>query len=273
MWNDKNRLYWRDESPGSSQNPDSMPTDPNTAPGAGERYGGGYYPEYPGYPGGQPPRWPAPQQPAPPPVAPRPRPTPPAPVQQYQSAYRAPAARTQKGISLPHLPIAHVILVLGIAAMALALTQAWGVNAAGTAIYIGDFTNARLQSQGVDVGALALETARLLVIAIAVVGAVLILFNGVTTVLNKFLGVIGVPGCASMLFVPLLWGAALVLLLVLLAAVGFAGLGHLSNLPLVADHGFAIAGVAHHALGFYAWCAGIVAVFIGMLGQLAMRRR
>jgi hypothetical protein len=273
MWNDQNRPYWRDDSPGSPQNPNSMPTDPNTAPGAGERYGGGYYPEDPGYPGGQPPRWPAPQQPAPPPVAPRPRPEPPAAPQQYSPAYQAPAARTQRRASLPHLPIAHVILVLGIAAMALALTQAWGVNAAGTAIYIRDFTNARFQSHGVDVGALALETARFLVVAIAVLGAVLIFFNVVTTVLNKVLGVIGVPGCASMLFFPVLWGAALLLFVVLLAAVGFAGLGHLSNLPLVADHGFAIAGVAHHALGFYAWCAGIVAVFIGMLGQLALRRR
>jgi hypothetical protein len=273
MWNDQNRPYWRDGSPGSPQNPNSMPTDPNTVPGAGDRYDGGYYPEYPGYPGGQPPRWPTPQQPAPPPVAPRPRPEPPASMQQYQPAYQAPAARTQGGISLPHLPIAHVILVLGIAVMALALTQAWGVDAAGTAIYIRDFNNARFQSHGVDVGALALETARFLVVAIAVLGAVLIFSNVVTTVLNKVLGVIGVPGCASMLFFPVLWGAALLLFVVLLAAVGFAGLGHLSNLPLVADHGFAIAGVAHHALGFYAWCAGIVAVFIGMLGQLALRRR
>jgi hypothetical protein len=157
--------------------------------------------------------------------------------------------------------------------MALALTQAWGVNASGTAIYIQDFTNARLQSHGVDVGALALETARFLVFAIAVLGAVLILFNMVTTVLNKVLGVIGAPGCASMLFFPVLWGAALLLFVALLGAAGFAGLGHLSNLPLIADHGFAIAGVAHHVLGFYAWCAGIVAVFIGMLGQLALRRR
>jgi hypothetical protein len=157
--------------------------------------------------------------------------------------------------------------------MALALTQAWGVNAAGTAIYLQDFTNARLQSHGVDVGALALETARFLVVAIAVLGAVLIFFNVVTTVLNKILGVIGVLGCASLLFFPVLWGAALLLVVILLAAVGFAGLGHLSNLPLVADHGYAIAGVAHHALGFYAWCAGIVVVFIGMLGQLALRRR
>jgi hypothetical protein len=273
MWNAQNRHYWRDDSPGSPQNPDSMPTDPNTAPDAGERYGGGYYPEYPGYPGGQPPRWPDPQPPAPPPVAPRPRPESPAPPQQYQPAYQAPAARTQRERSLPHLPIAHVILVLGIAAMALALTQAWGVNAAGTAIYIQDFTNARLQSHGVDVGALALETARFLVVAIAALGAVLIFFNVVTTLLNKALGVIGASGCASILFFPALWGAALLLFVVLLAAVGFAGLGHLSNLPLVADHGFAIAGVAHHALGFYAWCAGIVAVFIGMLGQLALRRR
>jgi hypothetical protein len=273
MWNDQNRLYWRHDSPGSPQNPDSMPTDPNTAPDAGERYSGGYYPEYPGYPGGQPPRWPAPQQPAPPPVAPRPRPEPPAPPQHYQSDYQAPAARTQRERGLPHLPIAHVILVLGIAAMALALTQAWGVNAAGTAIYIQDFTNARFQSHGVDVGALAMETARFLVVVIAALGAVLIFFNVVTTVLNKVLGVIGMPGCASLLFFPVLWGAALLLFVALLAAVGFAGLGHLSNLPLVADHGFAIAGVAHHVLGFYAWCAGIVAVFIGMLGQLALRRR
>jgi hypothetical protein len=163
--------------------------------------------------------------------------------------------------------------VLGIAAMALALTQAWGVNAAGTAIYIGDFSNARLQSHGIDVGALALETARFLVVATAALGAVLIFINVVTTVLNKVLGVIGAPGCASLLFFPVLWGAALLLLVVLLAAVGFAGLGHLSNLPLVADHGFAVAGVAKHTLGFYAWCAGIVAVFIGMLGQLVLRRR
>jgi hypothetical protein len=157
--------------------------------------------------------------------------------------------------------------------MALALTQAWGVNAAGTAVYIGDFTNARFQSHGVDVGALALETARFLVIAIAALGALLIFFNVVTIVLNKVLGVLGAPGGATVLFFPLLWGAALLLFVALLAAVGFAGLGHLSNLPLVADHGFAIAGVAHHSFGFYAWCAGIIAVFIGMLGQLAMRRR
>jgi hypothetical protein len=147
------------------------------------------------------------------------------------------------------------------------------VNAAGTAIYIRDFTNARFQSHGVDVGALALETARFLVIAAAVLGAVLIFFNVVITLLNKGLGVIGGPGCASMLFFPVLWGAALLLFVVLLAAVGFAGLGHLSNLPFVADHGFAVAGVAHHSFGFYAWCAGIVAVFLGMLGQLALRRR
>jgi hypothetical protein len=273
MWNDQHQPYWGDGSPGSPQNPDSMPTDPNTAPDAGQRYGGGYSPEFPGYPGGQPPRWPDPQQPATPPAAPRPRPEPPAPQQQYQPAYQAPAARTQTGRGLPRPPIAHVILVVGIAAMALALTQAWGVNGAGTAIYIGDFSNARLQSHGVDVGALALETARFLVIVTAALGAVLIFFNVVTTVLNKVLGVVGVPGCASILFFPVLWGAALLLFVVLLAAVGFAGLGHLSNLPLVADHGFAIAGVAHHALGFYAWCAGIVAVFVGMLGQLALRRR
>jgi hypothetical protein len=166
-----------------------------------------------------------------------------------------------------------VILGLGIVALAVALTQAWGVNANGTAIYIQDFTNARFQSHGVDVGALALETARFLVIVTAVLGAVLIFFNSAITLLNKLLGVVGLPGCATMLFFPVLWGAALLLFVALLAAVGFAGLGHLSNLPVVADHGFAIAGVAHHTLGFYAWCAGIVAVFIGMLGQLALRRR
>ena len=283
MWNDRYGRSSRDDHPGSPQNPNSMPTDPNTAPGAGypggtERYGGGYYPEYPGYPGGQPPRWPAPQQPAPqqpapPPLPPRPRPEPAPPPQRYQPAYQAPAARTERRVSLPHLPIAHVILVLGIVAMGVALTQAWGVNANGTAIYIRDFTNARFQSHGVDVGTLALQTARFLVVAIAVLGAVLIFFNVAITLLNKLMGVIGLSGCASMLFFPVLWGAALLLFVALLAAAGFAGIGHLSNLPLVADHGFAIAGVAHHALGFYAWCAGVVAVFIGMLGQLALRRR
>ena len=76
-----------------------------------------------------------------------------------------------------------MILVLGIVAMGVALTQAWGVNANGTAIYIRDFTNARFQAHGVDVGTLALQTARFLVVAIAVLGAVLIFFNVAITLL------------------------------------------------------------------------------------------
>jgi hypothetical protein len=60
---------------------------------------------------------------------------------------------------------------------------------------------------------------------------------------------------------------------ILLAAAGFAGLGFLSNLPIVQSHGITSVQLAQRSLGFYLWAGGACAVFVGMLGEVVMRRR
>jgi hypothetical protein len=290
------------ERRGGPVDPSTMPTDPNTDPRANPGSQHPAYPEtYPAYPetyrepvqyppqypGGRPPRWPTPQGPAKPPPAPRLPTTPPASSPQRQEMYQpiaAPQYRTDReavqpagnGVrrSLPHLPAAHIILVLGVLAMVLALSQVWGFAANGNAVYIRDFTNANIQAQtNLDTGMLARQTANFLVAAVAVLSAALILFNLLITGVDKIFGILGLSGCATLLFFPLLWGAALLLLLALLVSAGFAGISYLSQIPVVSEHGLAISQVTQYGIGFYAWCAGIVAVFVGMLGQLALRRR
>lgn len=239
-----------------------------------------YTPQPPAYPGGRPPQWPAqqyappayPEQPpayAPEPVAP-PRPA-------RTAAYAAPARRSERsgrGVSLPHLPIAHVFLIAGVAAMAYAIGQQWGVDSHGAQIFVRDFQSARIQhTTGVDTGALAVRTATVIVGAAAVLSAALILFNLVLTILNKILSIIGLGGIATLIFFPVLWGAATLLFVVLLGAAGFAGLGALSSLPVVQNHAFSVLSIKQYSLGFYLWSGGAVAVFIGMLGQLVLRRR
>jgi hypothetical protein len=250
--------------------------------------GGGYnQPPAQQTPGGRPPQWPAqdyagaaagygapPPAYAPPPqpaYAPAPRPyTPPA----RQAATRAERPRAERGgRSLPHLPIAHVLLAVGLVAMGYAITQPWGVDAQGTQIFVHDFGNARLTSAGIDGGTLAVRAATAIVIAAAVLSLALILLNTVVTVLNHILGIVGLSGCASLAFFPVLWGLATLLFVVLLGAAGFAGLGALSNLPVVQSHGFGVVPSAQHTIGFYLWSGGIGAVFVGMLGQLVLRRR
>ena len=267
-------------------------------PGGSPDYGSPppFEPQRPPYPGGPAPQWPAPgyghpqqpiqPQPAWPPVEPQYAPTPQAPAQRrytpqpqyapqppaYQERYeeRRPARKPR---SLPHLPIAHVFLAAGIAAMALAISQPWGLDAGGAQVFVRDFGSSRLSGAGIDAGALAVRAATGIVFAAAVLSAGLILLNTLVTVLNKVLGVIGLSGCASLAFFPVLWGGATLLTLTLLAAAGFAGLGALSQLPVVASHGFSVVSVEQHGIGFYLWCGGIGATFIGMLGQLVLRRR
>jgi hypothetical protein len=106
-----------------------------------------------------------------------------------------------------------------------------------------------------------------------VLSAAMILFNLVITVVNKIIGVIGLGGCATLLFFPVLWGAGTLLFVALLGAGGFAGLGFLSGLPAVQARGLSTLSVAHYSLGWYLWVGGTIAVFIGMLGQLVLRRR
>jgi hypothetical protein len=244
----------------------------------------------PAGPAGRPPRWPSPDQQqgaqgyggyagsagsaTPGAYAPQPSYAPPAPARP-RPVERAPERRSSgHGVSLPHLPIAHVFLIGGVAAMAFSIAQPWGKNAAGAQLFIKDFATVQLNhGTGVNTANYAVQAATGIVIAAAALSAVLVLLNTVVTLINKVIGVVGLGGCATLLFFPVLWGAATLLFVVLLAAAGFAGLGSLSNLPIVANHGISSASVQAHALGFYLWLGGACAVFVGMLGQLVLRRR
>jgi hypothetical protein len=259
------------------------PTDPNTQPPP-------YPPVGPQYPGGRPPQWPGPgyqappAAPAPPAYPPQPHPpsaTPAPRPREYADRDYAPrrsyqpeaGARRGRGISLPHLPGAHLLLALGVAAMAYAIGQSWGTNASGGQVFVHDFANARLAHRGIDAGALAVNTAIAITAAVGVLGGVLILLNTVVLVLNKMLGFVGLSGCASVVFFPVLWGAATLLFVALLGAAGFAGLGFLSQLPVVQDHGLGTVDIQQHGPGFYLWAGGTAVAFVGMLGELAARRR
>jgi hypothetical protein len=175
---------------------------------------------------------------------------------------------------LPHLPIAHVILIGGLAAMAYSIAQPWGKSASGATLFIRDFASVQLNhGTTVNTANYAVQAATGIVIAAAALSAFLVLFNTILTLINKVVGVVGLGGCATLIFFPVLWGAATLLFLVLLASAGFAGLGSLSNLPIVANNGISTAQVHSHALGFYLWIGGAIAVFVGMLGEVVLRRR
>lgn len=249
-----------------------------------------YQPQGPLYPESQPPQWPGSRNPSPPAQSsyePEYAPTQPpreynrdtmayAPPRPATEAIAAPPERyraTHQPRSLPHLPIAHVLLIAGVLAMGYAVSQPWGVDATGAQLFIHDFSNARLSAHDVDAGALAVRAAYGIVAATGALSVGLILLNTVVTLLNKMLGIVGLSGCASLVFFPVLWGGATLLFVVLLAGAGFAGIGSLSNLPIVQDHGFSLVAVQHNAIGYYLWCGGLAAVFIGMLGQLVLRRR
>ena len=251
-----------------------------------------YQPQGPQYPAGRPLEWPGSRY-QPPPAQPRYEPDyapaqPPrrynysadaaayAPPRSARAAVAAPPERPRAAHqprSLPHLPIAHVLLIAGVLAMGYAVSQPWGVDATGAQLFIHDFSNAHLAAHDVDAGALAVRAAYGIVAATAALSVGLILLNTVVTILNKMLGIVGLPGCASLVFFPVLWGGATLLFVALLAGAGFAGLGSLSNLPVVQDHGFSLVAVQRNAIGFYLWCGGLAAVFFGMLGQLVLRRR
>lgn len=246
-----------------------------------------YHPAGPQYPGGHPPSTP-PQWNRPPAPQPRQPGTYPGnaggygqemapehyhPVRVADHPQKREEPTRRAGVRLPHLPIAHIFLILGVGAMAYAITQPWGVAASGTDVYVRDFGSARLAASGIDAGTIAVRVATGIVIAAGIMGAVLILLNSVVTILNHILGIVGLSGCASLAFFPVLWGAATLLFVVLLAGAGFAGLGALNQLPVVRDYGFTIVDVQHSALGYYLWAGGLIVTFVGMLGQLVLRRR
>ncbi|MGZ3663632.1 MAG: hypothetical protein ACXVDA_03975 [Ktedonobacterales bacterium] len=294
MWDEPNQ-------PPAPRYPDDAsgyPAEPYPASGHGGEYGGGYrqsgqsgqYGQSPAYqpgpqaPGGPRPQWPGPQYDSPPATAPSPTQRgysdagsyspPPAPAERrYAEPHAEHESRAISGIALPHLPFAHVLLIAGLAAMAYAITQPWGLDLNGAPIFVQNFAPHIQPAPGVDTGALAVRATTVIVGAAAVLSAALILFNLVLTLANRILGIVGLSGCATLLFFPVLWGTAVLLFVVLLGAAGFAGLGSFSSLPLVRDYAFSTVVVKQHSLGFYLWAGGAIAVFVGMLGELLMRRR
>jgi len=289
---------WPSPSPGNGayNSPDqNAPTEPFDLP---NEYPPPYAPAGPQYPGGRPPQWPDRNaNPTDNPGATQRATQRAAPPQPYTDLSGAPGytgvrnarpgARVQAPIaqpthrdaaplqahSLPHLPVAHLFLILGVAAMALALMQPWGVSSQGATVYIDTFNSATLTQFGINLGSTAIQTATDLVIAIGVLAAALILVNLLALLINKLLGLIGLSWLGSLIFVPLLLVVVALQLLVLLGAAGFGGFDTLSQLPIIRDNGIAGVDVSQHLLGFYLWWGGIIATFIGALGQIALRRR
>lgn len=157
--------------------------------------------------------------------------------------------------------------------MWVAITQAWGSDADGNPIFIQQFSIPRFPDSSVDIGQLALQTATFLAVGAVVMAVALLLVNGIHAVANRLLRRIGFTAFASILFIPIVGLLVLLLLADLTLAAGFGGLGFLSQLPFVRDHGFASVGVAHAAIGFYLWWIGIGLTFIGTVGEIFLDRR
>ena len=153
-----------------------------------------------------------------------------------------------------------------------AIMLPWGVDAGNGPIYIQQFSIPRISDPSLDIGQLALQTATSIAGAAVVMAGALLLINIIYALLNKLLRRLGLSALAAILFVPL-FGLLIALLLAdLTLAAGFGGLGFLSQLPFVRDHGFASIGVAHAGIGFYLWWIGIGATLIGTLGEVFVDR-
>jgi hypothetical protein len=174
---------------------------------------------------------------------------------------------------LPRFHIIHVILLAGVSALWLALTLPWGSDAAGSPIYIQQFSIPNISDRSVNIGQLALHTATWIAVAAVVLAVALLLINLLHFLLKRLLPRLGLHALAAVVFIPFF--ALLILLLLgdLTLAAGFGGLSMLSQLPFVRDHGFASIGEAHAAFGFYLWWFGIGATLIGALGEVFIDRR
>lgn len=174
---------------------------------------------------------------------------------------------------LPRFHIIHLVLLAGVGAMWLAITQPWGRDAGGAPIYIQQFSIPRISDPSVDIGQMALQTATWIAVAAVIMAVALLLVNIIYTLLRRLLHRLGLNALAAVVFIPLFALLILLLLSDLTLAAGFGGLSLLSQLPFVRDHGFASIGVANAGLGFYLWWFGIGATLIGTLGEIFIDRR
>ena len=200
-----------------------------------------------------------------------PAPAPPAP----RAAYAAPRDQRMYHRVQRHLPrfhVIHLVLLAGAFALWVAITQPWGTDAGGGAIYIQQFSIPRISGPSGDVGPLAQQTATFLAMAAVVLAVALVLSNLLFTALRSVLHRLRLTAVAAVLFVPLFALLVVLLLADLTLAAGFGGLSIVSQLPIVRDHGFASIGVAHAAIGFYLWWFGIGATLIGALGEIFIDR-
>ena len=204
----------------------------------------------------------------------------PAPAQPRRYAapvvYTAPRARGGYYAAvrrhMPRFHLFHLVLLAGVLALWVAITQPWGTDAAGGPIYIQQFSIPRISGPSGEVGPLALQTATFLAMAAVVMAVALLLINLIFTALRSLLHRLHLSAVAAVLFVPLFALLVVLLLADLTLAAGFGGLSIVSQLPFVRDHGFASIGVAHAAVGFYLWWFGIGATLIGTLGEIFIDR-
>ena len=173
---------------------------------------------------------------------------------------------------LPRFHVIHLVLLAGVLALWVAITQPWGTDAGGGAIYIQQFSIPRISGPSGDVGPLALQTATFLSVAAVIMAVAMILINLIFTAMRSVLHRLRLTAVASVLFVPVFALLVVLLLADLTLAAGFGGLSIVCQLPFVRDHGFASIGVAHAAIGFYLWWFGIGATLIGALGEIFIDR-
>lgn len=152
------------------------------------------------------------------------------------------------------LPVPHTLLLLGVAALFVAMRLPWGVDPNGALVSIQTATIPQLARAGGD-GAAAPAAANLVTL-VAGLSVGLLLFNSVLRGIYRALGSGIVGGCVTALFYPILIALVVALLIAQVAAGGFGALGDLG------------ASSAHFETGYVAWYTGLAVNVAGMLGEL-----
>ncbi len=195
-------------------------------------------------------------------AAPRPLPAASAPAPRV-STPSTPAQRVWRLLPLPH-----ILLGVGLILLMAALNIPWGATAGGTLVYAQSFSIPFFSNQP-DVAA---QLAQDVVTSAGVLSLALAGLNYLLTGMNWLARPIGVAGCATALFMPLMLSLMFLLLMVDGGALIFGAFDPLAGVALAPwQQGFTLNG-AHAELGYYAWYTGVILNAAGMFTQPFVRR-
>lgn len=187
------------------------------------------WPRDTGMPSGPPAaRWPVPDQAGPPPAPQNIAPT------EHVVVVHERDRRRRFGWSLP---IEHIVLAAGVAALWLAITQPWGVDARGHEILLS---------------ALAARVATYVAGAVVVLGGLLVL-------LNRRMGCLAMTGCLGLFA------------LALVAAATVGGVTFLTQIHVLPQ--LTLANVKTSDRGFFLWWGGMAIIVVGLLLEVVTHRK